>query len=133
MPVEDDAEILLRFENGTLGSVHLDYNQRPACHWLEMIGTQGTLRWDNADGSVRLVQAGQDGKAVTQQDFPPPQGFERNSMFLEELRHFLDILHGEADPVCTFQDGVMALRLALSSLTSSQLNQIIIMKDHFTE
>jgi len=133
MPVEDDAEILLRFENGALGSVHLDYNQRPASHRLEIIGTQGTLHWDNANGIVSLAQVGQDGKAVAWQDFPPPNGFERNSMFLDELRHFLAILHGNAEPVCTLQDGVMALRLALSSLASSQRNQIITMKDYFTE
>ena len=50
MPVEDTAEISLRFVNGVLGSLHLDYVQRPPSHWLEIIGTHGTLRWDNADG-----------------------------------------------------------------------------------
>lgn len=133
MPVEDNAEILLRFENGALGSIHLDYNQRPPSHWLEIIGTQGTLRWDNSHGIARLAQVSQDGNTGAWQDFPPPQGFERNSMFLDELRHFCDILHGKAEPTCTLHDGVVALRLALGSLTSSQLNQIIIMKDYFNE
>ncbi len=127
MLVEDDAEILLRFTNGPLGSIHLDYNQRPASHWLEVIGTQGTLRWDNSDGTVRLAQVGQDGNVGAWQAFPPPQGFERNSMFLDELRHFCDVLRGKAEPICTMSDGVMALRLALGSLTASQLNQIITM------
>jgi predicted dehydrogenase len=133
LPVEDEAEILLHFENGALGSIHLDYNQRPASHWFEMIGTQGSLRWDNSNGIARLAQVGSDGNAGAWQDFPLPQGFERNSMFMDELRHFCDVLHDKAEPACTLHDGMMALRLALSSLTSSQLNQMITMKDYFNE
>jgi predicted dehydrogenase len=116
LPVEDEAEIAMRFKNGVLGSVHLDYLQRPASHWLEIIGTRGTLRWDNFDGSVRLSRAGEDGKAAGWQEFAPPAGFERNSMFLDELRHFLDVVKGKAKPACTLHDGEAALRLALSAL-----------------
>jgi predicted dehydrogenase len=115
MPVEDLAEIALRFENGTIGSLHIDYDQRPPTHTLEIVGTHGTIRWDNADGMVHLAQVGPDGKAGTWQSSSPPEGFERNWMFIEELRHFLELLRGEAEPVCTLQDGIMALRLALAA------------------
>ena len=46
LDVEDTAEIGLQFSTGVLGSVHLDYNQRPSKHHLEIIGTRGTLRWE---------------------------------------------------------------------------------------
>jgi len=115
MPVEDLAEIGLRFDNGAIGSLHLDYDQRPTTHTLEIIGTRGTIRWDNADGITRLASVGQDDKASPWRDFLPPEGFERNQMFLDELRHFRDVLHAEAEPVCTLQDGIQALRLALAA------------------
>ena len=115
MPVEDLAEIGLRFQNGTIGSLHLDYDQRPPSHTLEIIGTRGTLRWDNADGIVRLAQVGPDGTAGAWQSYPPPTGFERNWMFLEELRHFFKVIRGETEPICTLQDGIQALRLALAA------------------
>src|SRR4030067_387205 len=54
LDVEDNAEIGLRFADSMLGSVHLDYNQRPSAHTLEIVGSQGTIRWDNADGGVHL-------------------------------------------------------------------------------
>jgi len=120
LPVEDEAEILLRFKNGTLGTVHLDYNQRPTEHWLEIIGTRGTIRWDNSDGTTRWVQVENDGKAGNWQEFPLPKGFERNTMFVEELRHFRDVVAGKARPVCTLQDGFQTLRLSLGALVSSQ-------------
>lgn len=125
MLVEDNAEILLRFENGPLGSVHLDYNQRPTSHWLEIIGTQGTIRWDNSNQIVRLAQVGQDGNVGVWQDFSPPQGFERNSMFLDELLHFRDVLHGDTQSICPLQDGIKSLQLSLSALASSQQKQIV--------
>jgi predicted dehydrogenase len=118
--VEDTAEIGLRYKNGTLGSIHLDYLQRPPSHWLEVIGTQGTIHWDNADGITRLSKAGADGKAGAWQDFLPPEGFERNTLFLDELRHFRDVLGGKARPVCNLHDGETALRLALAALKGQE-------------
>ena len=56
MPVEDSAEIGLRFASGCLGSLHLDYNQRPPSHTLEITGSHGRILWDNADGLARLYR-----------------------------------------------------------------------------
>jgi predicted dehydrogenase len=133
MPVEDLAEIGLRFENGAIGSLHLDYDQRPPSHTLEITGTYGTIRWDNADGITRLAKVESDDKIGPWQDFPPPADFERNWMFLDEMRHFLDVLHGKAEPVCTLQDGINVLQLAICSLASSQHSQKINLKDFFLQ
>lgn len=121
LDVEDSAEIGLRFENGVIGSVHLDYLQRPPDHHLEIIGTQGTLRWDNSDGAVNLFQA-ESGQWET---FPAPDGFERNQLFLSEMRHFIQVISGEADPTCNLLDGITALGLALGVLESSRQSRIV--------
>jgi len=115
LQVEATAEIGLRFANGTLGSLHLDYNQRPPAHWLEIIATKGTIDWDNRSGEARLYQ----GERAEWQVYPPPVDFERNELFLAEMRHFLQVARGEAEPCCTLQDGVAALRLA-SAVSASQ-------------
>lgn len=125
IPVEDVAEIGLRFHNGTIGTVHLDYNQRPPTHQMEIVGSAGTIRWDNADGCVRLSQAGSDGKAGPWQVLEPPSGFERNVMFLDQTSNLLAMARGEAEPVCSLQDGIQALRLALAVTESSDQGQII--------
>jgi predicted dehydrogenase len=120
LPVEDTAEITLSYFSGALGSIHLDFVQRPPSHWMQIIGTLGSLRWDNADGVVHLTRVGDQDKAVPLQEFYPPDGFERNWMFLDELRHFREVVSGQAEPVCTLQDGIQSLRLSLSALASSQ-------------
>ncbi|HLF89435.1 MAG TPA: Gfo/Idh/MocA family oxidoreductase [Anaerolineales bacterium] len=112
LPVEDTAEIGLRFANGAVGSVHLDYVQRPPGHWLELVGTEGTIRWDNADGAVKIFRvSNNDWETVL-----PPAGFERNTMFADEMKHFVAIMRGEQSPACTLEDGVKVLEMCLGIL-----------------
>ena len=33
-------------------------------------------------------------------------------MFVEEMRHFMAIVHGKATPCCTLDDGVHTLKIA---------------------
>ncbi|MBI4926597.1 MAG: Gfo/Idh/MocA family oxidoreductase [Anaerolineae bacterium] len=111
LPVEDSVDMGLRFESGAAGTLHLDYLQQPAAHTLEIIGTGGTLRWNNADASLTLhTPEDLDGRV-----FAPPQGFERNWLFLDEMRHFLAVARDEVVPLCSLEDGVRALELALTA------------------
>jgi predicted dehydrogenase len=125
--VEDTAEIGLRFADGVLGSVHLDYNQRPSAHTLEIVGTQGTIRWDNADGAVHVYQFPVGAEGFSPLQIPAPDGFERNDLFLAEMRHFLALARGEEEPVCTLEDGIQALRLALAARRSAEAGEIALL------
>jgi len=121
LQVEDTAEIGMRFASGVLGSLHLDYNQRPPSHWLEATGSQGMLRWDNLSGETRVFQS----EKGAWQVFPPPTGFERNDLFLAEMRHFLQVARGEVEPICSLDDGIHALRLASAVYDSQKQGKLI--------
>lgn len=113
--VEDAAEVGLRFSSGVVGSVHLDYFQQPAAHFVEVVGSSGTLRWDNADASLSIYRP----SAGEWTSELPPEGFERNWLFVEEMRNFLGVLRGESAPLCTLEDGVRALQIALLARESA--------------
>lgn len=130
--VEDTAEICLWFANGCLGSVHLDYLQRPSHHHLQIIGTRGTVEWEYANGETRLYRFNQD--RATQaplQFFPsfspldPNKPLERNDLFLAEMQHFLNVVAGRETPLCSLEDGIAALRIALAAYRAAQLEQVV--------
>ena len=125
LSVEDTAEIGLRFENSVIGSVHLDFNRQPAAHHLEIVGTRGSIRWENAGGTASLYRAFGQSQQDGWESFMPPPGFERNDMFLSEMRHFLAVVRGDQQSVCTLQDGRRALDLALAAHQSQKSRQII--------
>jgi predicted dehydrogenase len=115
LDVEDTAAVLLSLEGDVLGTVYLDYNQQPASHWLEISGTRGSIRWDNADGAVRWWTS----QKREWEIYSPAEGFERNTLFLEEMRHFIDVVGGDAQPRCTLQDGIRALKIVLAAKRSA--------------
>ena len=86
--VEDTAEINLKFENGVIGSVHLNFNQSPPVHDLEIIGTEGTICWNGLEGTLKIFQS----KTGKWKDYFLPENFERNDLFLSEVKHFIEIL-----------------------------------------
>jgi predicted dehydrogenase len=116
LTVEDMAEVTLGFPGGALGTLHLDYLQTPPSHWVEIVGSLGTVHWDGSDGAVRRWTSGEEGWTVT----PAPEGFDRNSMFLEEMRHFVSVVRGQVEPRVTLEDGARALELAVWALSSAQ-------------
>ncbi len=118
--VEDLAHVTLRLASGALACVALDYVQRPRRHVLRVVGTEGVARWDEADGVARLGRPG-----AQEQARPPRPGFARNTMFVDELRHFLDCADGRAEPACGLDDGVRALQIALAALESARTGRRI--------
>jgi predicted dehydrogenase len=130
--VEDVAEIGLKFASEAIGGVHVNYFQRPPVHRLEIVGTNGTLRWDNADGILHFYRMSASfGSYLDQpptpvmETFSPPEGFERNQLFVAQTRHFIEVVRGESEPVCSLDDGVMALRLALAAYEAQKTGRVI--------
>jgi predicted dehydrogenase len=127
LDVEDIAEVGLHFTKGAIGGIHINYFQRPTQHRLEIVGTGGTLRWDNADGILHLFRIPEEfgrwsvePSAPVMEEFTPPKGFVRNDMFVEQMRHFIAVVRRETMPICTLEDGWQALNMALAAETASR-------------
>ncbi|NJN59259.1 MAG: Gfo/Idh/MocA family oxidoreductase [Leptolyngbyaceae cyanobacterium SL_5_9] len=122
LDVEDMADITLEFEGGAIATVHLDYIQQPPTHTLHITGQQGSLHWNNADGTVHWYEA----KQGTWQTLSMSAEFERNSMFLAEMQHFLDCLSGKTEPLVTLEDGVKGLAIALAAKAGSNAKNLLL-------
>ncbi|NWF72066.1 MAG: Gfo/Idh/MocA family oxidoreductase [Nitrospirae bacterium] len=111
---EDTAAILLQFENGAIGTVHLDYLQRAPSRTCRIIGEDGTILWDYHAQQVRWYKAGKD----EWEEFAYPD-CQRNDRFLSEMKHVLACLAGQDQPRADVTVGRQVLRLALAAKESA--------------
>ena len=118
--VEDSADVLLHFTNGAIGNVHLDYIERPPEHFMRIIGQNGVIYWNNSDGLVKYSRSGGKWKKLS-----VPDGFDRNTLFLDEMRHFIACIDGNKQPLCTMDDGIQTLRIVLAAKQSAEEKRLV--------
>ncbi|MBI1812281.1 Gfo/Idh/MocA family oxidoreductase [Candidatus Peregrinibacteria bacterium] len=104
------AEMLIKHTSGVLSSVQVNFIQhdfRRSCH---VIGTEGSLAWDIARGTVERI--GRNGVAleVRQQAW----NWETNHMYLDELKHFFHAVERQTLPFGSLEEATQALAIALA-------------------
>lgn len=121
--VEDVASTLMEFNlNGRPLPVHLhqDYLQRPPSRGCEIVCQSGKISMDLVNLTVTSYD--QRGQEIEARHW---KGFERNQLFLNELRHFLECVKTRSRPVVNLEDGICSLRMALSARESMKSGQVI--------
>jgi predicted dehydrogenase len=118
---EDTAALLLRFADGAIGEVHLDYVQRAYSRSCHLIGEHGTIRWDYGAGQVRCYSAA----SRQWQTFSEGEAWDANRMYLDEMQHFLRCLAREERPALDVFEGARVLRLALAAKESAASGQVV--------
>lgn len=121
--VEDTASILMEcVVDGRPVPVHLhqDYVQKPPTRCCEIIGDRGKIVWEYF--ANRIV--------VTHRDRPEPEmhafdKFERNQMFLDEVKHFLACIAGAEQPRVHLRDGANSLTMALAAKRSLERGEVV--------
>jgi predicted dehydrogenase len=107
LAVEDVAGILLDCD-GVPVQLHQDVVQRPPVRTYQVIGEAARATWDYYADTVRIERANGEDEVV---EFA---GFERNDLFLAELRHFFACVAGVDEPVVDARAGLESLRVALA-------------------
>ncbi len=105
--VEEMVETTVRFKNGILGGIHVNYLQRPPELFLEIIGSEGRISWNYISGELKLYQT----EDQTWEFYPLTEGFSRNDLFLEEMQHFLQVVAGKISPICSLVDGIKVQKI----------------------
>ncbi|MGV8026805.1 MAG: Gfo/Idh/MocA family protein [Anaerolineaceae bacterium] len=122
LEVEDMAEITMRHTNGAMSCIHLDYYTQPKRHTLEIAGSNGTIIWDEISNEAKLYKANEK-RWLT---FKPPISFDRNELFLAEMRHFFAMLKHNEQPTCSFSDGVRIQQIIMAAYQSAENGQTAI-------
>ncbi|MEW6092426.1 MAG: Gfo/Idh/MocA family oxidoreductase [Chloroflexota bacterium] len=124
--VEDSADILMEFEaegRPLPVSLHEDYLQRPPSRGCKVIGDAGKIILDFPAASLTVFDG--EGRQVEQAVY---QDFQRNQMFLDEMRYFLEALQGKPTPLVSLRDGAQSLRMALAARESLETGSVVSLK-----
>jgi predicted dehydrogenase len=121
--VEDVASTLLSYE-GMVAHLHQDYLQQPPTRQFEIVGSAGKISVDLRASTVHAF--GGSGEEMLRESFPD---FERNSLFLEELKCFVGAIdHGTAVPV-DLNAGRQSLEMALAIRSSCDSGDPVDMRE----
>jgi len=85
---EDIVEMMVEFDNGSVGSIHLDYLQRVSSRGCQIFGEHGSIFWSFLEKEVKLYNA----KSKQWSIFKDPAKFDYNQTYIDELKYFLDCL-----------------------------------------
>jgi predicted dehydrogenase len=121
--VEDTADILMNFAvdgQSVPSSLHEDYLQCPPRRTCEVIGDQGKILANLAALSVDVFDG--NGKQVEATSYA---GFQRNQMFLDELKYFLASLQGTQSPLVSVREAEHSLRMALAAKESLVTGNVV--------
>ncbi|MCU0322630.1 MAG: Gfo/Idh/MocA family oxidoreductase [Chitinophagaceae bacterium] len=109
---EDIAEVLIKFDNGILATIHLDYLQQKLVRNCLITGSNGTIHWNLVQNKVTWILAN---KTEYEYDYT---GFERNDRFLNIMKDFL--LKHNNEKVTLFNEGLVSLNTVIAAKYSSE-------------
>jgi len=141
LDVEDTAEILMDYEmdgRSVPVSLHQDYLQRPSRRTCDIIGDHGKILVNLVALSVDVFDG--EGKQVEANSYA---GFQRNQMFMDELKYFFAGLRespgsrvvvpvpgrgtgqGTPAPLVSVREAAYSLRMALAAKESLATGKVI--------
>ena len=103
--------------------IHQDYVQRPPARTCQIIGDRGKILVDLLGCSIQIFNA--TGNIAESRTF---SDFQKNQLFLDELKHFLACLNGQETPQVTLREGAQSLRVALAARRSLETGQVVEME-----
>ncbi|MFZ0183898.1 MAG: Gfo/Idh/MocA family oxidoreductase [Nitrosotalea sp.] len=131
--IYDIYDLLIQFENNSIGHVMVDVIQRPPGRMCEIIGEEGYISWDYEDKMVRLFLV----DTNTCNEYPekenykgykieyPKPGFATKDIgmtesYIDEIKNFIDIINGKKNPEFTFEDEKLLLKTMYAAEESSE-------------
>lgn len=129
----DMYDLLIQFENNSIGHVMVDVIQRPPGRIFEIIGENGYIRWDYDNKLVRLFSANSNSwkEYPENEDYKgyiienPKPGFAIKEIgmtesYIDEIKNFIDIINGKKIPEFTFEGEKICLETMYAAEESSQ-------------
>ncbi|MDD3818286.1 MAG: Gfo/Idh/MocA family oxidoreductase [Actinomycetota bacterium] len=111
---ESSIDIILKYKNGIVSNVHLDYLQKPPNRVYLFIGDKGEIKFYYFENKVEIYTGS------SSETFTGPKGFERNDMFIEEIKYFINCIESDIEPSPGIDEAAISLNIALKAIESDK-------------
>lgn len=105
------------FYPGFRVNLHYDLYKRPHDRSMTIVGERGTLEW--TPNLIRLSNVATGGWTEY------PNDAQRNDMFLNMAKEFIEMIENQIKPKCTLQDGINVMKLLEYSKESQEKGAIV--------
>ena len=119
--VDDLASVIIKFSNNIIAELHLDFFQKPDFRCCKIIGTNGTIYWDSKDNIVKVY----DVKLKKWIEKINIVNYERNDMYVDEMKYFLDCISTNKNTNNDIKNGISTLKIALDIIESSKSKRLV--------
>lgn len=122
MDIEDTADIVLSMprSGGSMPvHIHLDFLQKPQRRYIHIAGDKGSLVFDYRASELQLNLIAEAAPVVT--SFTD---FQRNDMFLSEVRDFIACATAGTRAPISFEDGLAVLDICLAAKRSLETGRV---------
>ena len=113
--VEDTVDALITRQDGSVFHVHLDFLQRSPSRSLKVISENGTLFWNLLTNEVVLY-----GPDAVSEMIYSDSDYNRNDMYIEQLRAFLAFASGDGEFDSTISTSIEVMWLVEAIRLSNQ-------------
>ncbi len=122
----DLSSSIIKFRNDIVGQLYLDWFQRPAFRRCKIKGTKGILYWDSDSNEVKIFNSKRSKwKSVLKVKTNYLDYYQKNPMYVDEIKHFLNCVKNRKDTISDLSDGVRTLQISLSMEKSSKLKRVV--------
>jgi predicted dehydrogenase len=120
LQTEHGIDILLGFESGITGNIHLDFFHQPPARSSEFIGEGGRIEFEYYSGTAKLYGTE---NSDTVEVFSTPSEWNRNDMFINEINSFFGSIEAGEIPSPSFDDGLAVVDVAIKALIDAGIKQ----------
>jgi predicted dehydrogenase len=120
LQTEHGIDILLGFESGATGNVHLDYFHQPPARSSEFIGEGGRIEFEYYSGIAKIYGTKNSNPVKI---FETPSEWDRNDMFIDELKSFFYSIESGTRLSPSFDDGLAVVDVVSKALFDAGIKQ----------
>ena len=115
--VEDRAYLIAENNKGVLISIRINFCSEPSTRKVIIRGEKGEINWDIALGKLEI----RDDRDIIYQY---KNKIDRDSLFLIQIKHFMDCVFNNQNPKCSVAEGKYALEIAQRAKEIYKLNSL---------